>query len=131
MKKPNNLTPLEWELMNVIWKFEQFPVTVRQVLEKAYPEGEKAYTTVQTIMNHLVEKEFLARKKIGPVNVYSPRISAEELQSNETQRFVQKVFGGSFFSLANFLLSSDRLTQDELARLKAMLNEKSEEHDHD
>ncbi len=127
MKKPNNLTPLEWDLMNTIWKFDQFPVTVRQVLEKAYPKGEKAYTTVQTIMNHLVEKGFLARQKIGPVNVYHPTISIKELQNSETQRFVQKVFNGSFFSLANFLLSSDRLTPNELAKLKEMINKKNQE----
>ncbi len=127
MKKPNNLTPLEWEIMNTIWQFDQFPVTVRQVLEKAYPKGEKAYTTVQTIMNHLVKKGFLTRQKIGPVNVYRPKISVKELQNSETQRFVQKVFNGSFFSLANFLLSSDRLSPDELARLKEMINNKDKE----
>ena len=125
MTRPQKLTPLEWEIMNIIWKFSEFPVTVRQVLERAYPKGEKAYTTVQTIMNHLTEKKFLRRQKIGPINVYRPQISAREIRNKEANRFVERVFDGSFFSLANFLLSSDQLTDEELQELKAMLNQKN------
>ena len=39
------------------------PATVRNVLERAYPNGEKAYTTVQTVMNTLQKKKLLRRKK--------------------------------------------------------------------
>jgi BlaI family penicillinase repressor len=109
--------------MNVVWKFKRFPVTVRQVLEQAYPKGEKAYTTVQTIMNNLTEKGLLIREKIGPVNVYNPKVSADVAQKKETFRFVNKVFNGSFFSLANFLLSSGRLTREEIEQLKQMLEQ--------
>lgn len=124
MNSPKNLTPLEWELMNTVWKFKDHPITVRQVLERAYPNGEKAYTTVQTIMNHLTEKGFLLRKKIGPVNVYSPNVSAVKTKKNEMHRFVDKVFDGSFFNLANYLVSSGRLSPDELAKLNDMLDQK-------
>lgn len=127
MIKPKKITPLEWDIMNIIWKFKSYPITVRQVLERAYPNGEKAYTTVQTIMNHLAEKEFLLRKKIGPVNVYSPNISAAKLQKKETHRLVDKVFDGSFFSLANYLVSSGQLTTEELGKLQDMLNQKNRE----
>ena len=123
MKKPDKLTPLEWEVMNTVWNFKKYPITVRQVLERAYPKGEKAYTTVQTIMNHLMDKGFLLRKKIGPVNVYSPNITASKFQKKEIHRFVDKAFNGSFFSLANFLVNSGRLTSDELTKLQEMLNQ--------
>ncbi len=131
MKRPEHLTPLEWEIMNVVWTFERFPITVRQVLERAYPKGEKAYTTVQTIMNNLTEKDLLLREKIGPVNVYKPRISADVAQKKETFRFVDKVFNGSFFGLANFLLSSGKLSREELEQLKKMLEQNNGEKQND
>ncbi len=131
MKRPKDLTPLEWEIMNTVLEFEQFPVTVRQILEQAYPKGQKAYTTVQTIMNHLTDKGFLQRQKIGPVNVYRPKVSAEKLRKNEMSRFVEKVFGGSFFSLANFLVHSNQLTPKELAELQNMLDKKSKGQNND
>ena len=131
MKKPKHLTALEWEIMNVIWQSDRFPVTVRQVLERAYPNGEKAYTTVQTIMTNLTEKGLLKREKIGPVNVYNPAISADTAQKKETFRFVEKVFNGSFFSLANFLLSSGRLSREELEQLKNMLEQSNGEKQND
>ncbi len=131
MKRPRNLTPLEWEIMNTVWTFDEFPVTVRQVLERAYPNGEKAYTTVQTIMNHLTEKRFLTRQKYGPVNVYRPNVSAGELQKSETRHFVEKVFGGSFFKLANFLVSSGNLSEEEIRTLKKMLEQNEKEAQND
>ena len=64
-------TAVEWELMEAIWELGGAP-SVREVLEFQYPNGEKAYTTVQTIMNNLVKKGVLSAKKIGLVNFYAP-----------------------------------------------------------
>ena len=58
------LTAVEWEVMEAVWALGGSP-SVRQVLEYAYPGGEKAYTTVQTIMNTLERKGFLKRRKTG------------------------------------------------------------------
>jgi len=56
-----DLSPAEWEIMEVIWEGEK-STTVREVVDSAYPSGEKAYTTVQTLMNILSEKK--VRKEI-------------------------------------------------------------------
>ena len=54
MHNPYKLTPVEWEIMEAIWEIGGSP-TVRDVLEHAYPQGEKAYTTIQTIMLKLYQ----------------------------------------------------------------------------
>lgn len=61
------LTEAEWEVMEAIWSLG-VASGVRDVLQHAYPAGEKTYTTVQTIMNNLVAKGFLREKKVGLVN---------------------------------------------------------------
>ena len=70
MSKRPRLTHAEWEIMKVVWALEG-PVSVRDVLEHAFPNGEKAYTTVQTVMNTLEKKKLLERHKTGLVYFYS------------------------------------------------------------
>ena len=123
----SKLSDLEWEVLKHIWQINDFPVTVRQVVNSAYPEGQKAYTTIQTVMNNLTKKGFLKIKKLGNVNVYSPSEELKVLQQNEMVNFVKKVFNGSFFNLANFLISSDQLSQEEIKALKKILERKSKD----
>ncbi len=120
MKK---ITAVEWEIMEAVWSFEN-PPAVRDVLEKAFPKGEKAYTTVQTIMNNLVKKGLLKSQKVGLVNFYTPLYSRKEMAHTEVDSVVKKVFHGSVPALANFLLSNQDIELDELLKIKKLLDSK-------
>lgn len=126
IKTKKRLSPLEWEVMNTIWALRKNP-SVREVLEKAYPGGEKAYTTVQTVMNNLEVKGFLEKDKIGLVNFYKPLRKRNELLKKETANFVDKIFGGSFQRLASYLIDSGTLSVEEIADLKRVISEKEKE----
>jgi len=123
MPKKPELTPAEWEIMDAVWDLDG-PVTVRDVLEQRYPDGAKAYTTVQTTMNILERKGMLKRRKTGLVNFYSPTRPREDVSGSETSSLVSRVFGGSIPALANSLLSLDDLGLAELEEIKQMLAEK-------
>ena len=124
MKKGSpKLSPLEWEVMEIIWRQPAKKVSVREIITAAYPNGEKAYTTVQTVMNNLFLKGYLNREKIGLVNFYSPIKKREAQLKKETSRFVDKVFGGSFLSLADYLIDSKSLTAEEIADLKKIIEQ--------
>ena len=120
MAKKRRLAEVEWEVMDGVWKFNR-QVTVRDVLNYVYPNGEKAYTTVQTIMNILTEKGVLDREKIGPVNVYRPTLSREDVAQVETRTLVSRMFKGSFGALAMYLVDSGELSQKELDELHALI----------
>ena len=126
MPKTQKLTPAEWEIMTAVWDVGG-PVTVRDVLERAYPNGEKAYTTVQTVMNTLQKKKLLRRKKTGLVNFYTPTRSKEEATRSEMASLVERVFGGSIPALANSLLSLDDLSLEEIERIRRLIDEKERE----
>ncbi|RMD94098.1 MAG: BlaI/MecI/CopY family transcriptional regulator [Calditrichaeota bacterium] len=121
MKPVKKIADAEWEIMNCIWEFSN-EVTVREVHSRLYPKGEKAYTTVQTIMNILVDKGYLEKKKIGMVNFYKPTKTREEVAREETRSLVSKIFGGSFLSLAHFLVNSHQLSEEEMKELKALID---------
>ena len=120
------LTPAEWEIMQAVWTFKE-AVTVRDVLEHLYPGGEKAYTTVQTVMNTLVKKQLLSRDKIGLVGFYSPTRTRDEATRQETSRLVARIFGGSIPAVANSLMSLDDVDLDDLAEIKKLIQEREDE----
>ena len=126
MTPKNKLTPAEWEIMQAVWTFDA-PVSVREVLEHLYPGGEKAYTTVQTVMNTLVKKQLLTRKKIGLVGFYSPVHSRDEATKLETSRLVSRIFGGSASAAANSLVNLEGVDLDDLQEIKRLIRQREAE----
>ncbi len=124
MKKSQKLSEAEWELMTEIWKFNK-PISVREIHDSLYPNKEKAYTTVQTTMNILFNKGFLRRDKVGLVNFYFPKVSQDDFAQRETNSIVSRLFNGSFGALANYLVDSGELSDEEISDLKKMIDAKS------
>jgi len=120
----NELSAAEWEIMQVLWN-SGAPLTVRGVLDQAYPNAEKAYTTVQTLMNILVDKGFLKRKKVGMVNFYAVAVAREKVLRKSLATVAGRMFAGSFGAMASFLVSSAALSPEEIQELKKLLNEQS------
>ena len=126
MLKSSKLTPVEWEIMESIWEIGGAPA-IKDVWKHCFPNGEKAYTTVQTIMNTLEKKGLLRRKKIGLVNFYQATKSREEVVETEMSNFLTRIFDGSVPALANYLINSGKVTLDEIEKIKKLLNEKERE----
>lgn len=120
------LTPAEWEIMEAIWKLGGAP-SVRDVLDHAFPDGQKAYTTVQTVMNILEKKGLLKRKKMGLVNFYKPTKLREQMIDSELSSLVSRMFQGSIPAFANYLIKSDNITLEEIEKIKALLDAKEAE----
>ena len=126
MPNIEKLTPAEWEIMETIWQLGGAS-SVRDVLEKAFPHGQKAYTTVQTIMNILEKKGLLKRKKQGLVNFYKPIKSREQMVKVEMSQLVSRMFKGSMPAFANYLFNSENLTLNEIEKIKKLLGDKEAE----
>src|SRR5262245_52939481 len=120
IEKP--LTPVELEMMNVIWRLG--PCSVHQVLEALKPQRELAYTSVSTIVRILEQKGFLTSAKEGRGHIYAPTLTREAYQAMSLEQLVSNVFGGEPALLVQRLLDSRRLSTDELDRIKAALKKK-------
>lgn len=125
MKVQLNLSELEWQIMQVLW--QKGVMSVREVWETLFPEAEKAYTTVQTYMDRMVEKGLLRKQKLGMVNYYHAAVDKNSLLQNATEYLVSQAFEGSFFRLAAFLLESSNLTQEELDQIKQLIRSREED----
>lgn len=68
---------LEAAIMDVIWSAGR-PMLVREVLERLRRERSLAYTTVQTVMEILLRKGWLDRRKSGRAYQYVASRSRED-----------------------------------------------------
>ncbi len=120
------LSQFEWLIMNHVWNLEK--VSAREVMEALPGEAQRAYTTIQTYMERLVEKGYLTKEKIGMVNFYTSSVPREEVVDGATSSFIDRVFQGSGSSLAAYLLKNRKLDPDDLKKIKDLLQEGA---DHD
>ena len=75
---------LQAQLMAVLWRSGSG--TVEQVRSALPPRHQAAYTTIQTVLNRLVDRQMLARRKDGRMIVYRPRVSEAEYVSRSIER---------------------------------------------
>ncbi|MEV0822420.1 BlaI/MecI/CopY family transcriptional regulator [Nonomuraea rubra] len=70
----NNLGDLERRVMDVLWGSAAW-LTVRDVVNRM-SDSDLAYTTVMTVMNRLVRKDFLLRERTGDGRTWRYRPAA-------------------------------------------------------
>jgi predicted transcriptional regulator len=126
-RKGEQLTPLELEIMHVLW--EQAPANVQKVQQ--HLERELAYTTVQTMLNILLRKGKVRRTLKDRAYFYKPAVSRTQIASLHVGDMVDRLFGGSAESLVMSLLETKHLTPAKLARLNKLLAKKQEVGDED
>jgi BlaI family penicillinase repressor len=120
--KTEHLTPLELEIMHVLWEIGAANVqTVQQHLKR-----ELAYTTVQTMLNILHRKDKVKRALKDRAYFYKPAVSRRQEVSQHLGDLVERLFGGSAESLVVSLLETKHLTHAKLARLNKLVQEAKE-----
>ena len=122
-RKTEQLTPLELEIMDVLW--ETGPANVQSVQQ--HLERELAYTTVQTMLNILHRKGKVKRTLKDRAYFYKPAVSRSQVVGQHMSDIVDRLFGGSAESLVMSLVETKHLTPRKLARLQKLLEETREE----
>jgi predicted transcriptional regulator len=116
------LPPMELAIMHVLW--EQGPSTVQAV--QAQLEGEPAYTTVQTILNIMVQKGRAKRTLRGKAYVYRAALSRDLAMGSAVQDLVERMFGGSVEGLLMNLVKQEKVDQKTWARLRRAIAEQED-----
>jgi BlaI family transcriptional regulator, penicillinase repressor len=116
-KTDQALTPLELEIMQVLW--EAGPSTVSDVQPRL--KAQLAYTTVQTMLNVLLRKDKVKRVQEGRAFRYRPVVSRERATGNALKDMVQRVFGGSSEAMLLAMVDARQISAEELSRVAKRL----------
>jgi BlaI family penicillinase repressor len=112
-----NLTPLELQIMQILW--QDGPATVNEVRPKL--KAALAYTTVQTMLNVLLRKGKVKRVQEGRAFRYRAAVDEKRATGSAVQDLVRRMFGGSPEALLMAMVESRQIGPKELERLNQMI----------
>lgn len=121
MGKRPALAKSELEVAQIVWKLGK--ATVREVFEAMPKDRGLDFKTVQTYLRRLKAKGYVVTNREGRNNVYAPRVSRSEVVRRLVDDFVNGIFDGQPFPLVQQLVEQRGLTDEEIDRLQAMLEE--------
>jgi len=123
-QKSATLTRFELEIMRVLWDLER--ASVREIQEKLSDKRRPAYTTVQTIVRRLEEKNAVRRlRKIGNALIFEPTITRKAVHGRLITELLQ-MFGGSARPLMAHLAEMGKLNLEDVRELETLMTEQRE-----
>jgi BlaI family transcriptional regulator, penicillinase repressor len=117
-----SLTNREADVMQVLW--EHGPSVVAEVREHLVDE--LAYTTVLTILRTLESKGYVDHKEEGRGHRYFATVKQQVAQKSALQQLTRKLYKGSTELLFTHLVSDQKLSPEQLRRLRRLLDGKGE-----
>ena len=117
------LTNRELDIMSIVWRLGS--ATVNEVQEQL---GDRlAYTSVMTILKTLESKGHLRHEMEGRAYRYYPEVEPAAAGAKTLDRLLDKVYQGSRAMLVAELVADERISPDELRRMKELLDRRLEE----
>lgn len=115
-------TDAELAILRILW--ERGPSTVRQVHEALAAARPSGYTTALKLLQIMTDKGLVRRDDSDRTHVYSARLSEEQTQRQLVHDLLDRAFGGSAMKLVMQALSSRKSSTEELAQIRALLDER-------
>jgi predicted transcriptional regulator len=114
---------LQLQVMSAVWRLES--ATVEQVRAALPPRYRGAYNTIQTVLNRLVERQLLVRRKNRHAFEYRARVSeGEYLSRSISQTLAGASLEGRQAALARLFGDLDDAELRDLRRLAREMGDK-------
>ncbi len=111
----------EWRIMNLLWAHA--PQRVPELTEALAGETGWSRATVNMMLQRLEEKGAVRMESLGRSKVYYPLLSQADARQRETARFLDRLYGGSLGLMVASLAGQQRLSQEDIRALRAILDE--------
>jgi BlaI family penicillinase repressor len=120
-RRPQDVTDAEREVLRALW--EDGPATIRALADRLYPGGGTSeYATVQKLLERLEDKGHVSRRPGGRQHVFAARVRREELVARRLRDTADELCDGSLTPLLTHLVSSAKLTRQELVELRRLVD---------
>ena len=120
------MTEVEWEIMRVVWDKEPCAAgTVQEELARRRTSSEgdsgKAYSTIKTTMDRMVEKGFLQIEKVRNLQLFKSCISEVDAKHREFRKMLKRAFDGALTPMMQFLIEHEGISKDEASKLRELV----------
>jgi predicted transcriptional regulator len=118
-------TDRELDVMTVLW--DRGPSTVTEVQTEL--ADRLAYTTVLTVLRLLEEKGHVGHSEEGRAHRFHPLVERAHASKSALRRLTNRLFSGSPELLLTRLVEDDKLSAEELERMRELLDRRLAEED--
>jgi BlaI family penicillinase repressor len=125
LKETPHISDAEWEVMKICW-LKTVPCTANEIVKALEQSTDWKPNTIKTLIGRLVKKGALAFKEEGRVYLYNPLVTEEECIKAESKSFLTRVFGGALKPMLVTFLREEKLSAEDIAELKRLLEERTE-----
>lgn len=122
MKRTPRISESEWQVMRVLWG--RSPMTANDVVAELAAVSKWTDKTVRTLLNRLVSKKAVGYDKTGRSYLYRPLVDERSCVRAESRSFLRRVYGGALMPMLAAFLEEVRMSPEEIADLRRMLDEK-------
>jgi predicted transcriptional regulator len=115
------ISEAELAVMEVLWA--EAPLTAMDVAKRVDDGRGWSDRTVKTLLGRLLAKGVLAHEEQGKRYLYRPLVSRTDHVTVESQRLVDRLFGGRAAPLVAHLAETQALSAADIAELEALVRE--------
>jgi predicted transcriptional regulator len=115
------ISDAEHAVMEVLW--EEAPLAASDVADRVDPERGWSVRTVKTLLSRLLAKGALVYEEEGRRYLYRPAIAREDFVERESEKLLDRMFGGRVTPLVAHLAERNRLSPEDIAEIEALLKE--------
>ena len=121
----------ELAIMDLLWHDET--LTARQIREALYPDPSKAqHGTVQRLLQRLEDKGYIERDRTQSVHLFRTTLPRQTYAGQRLESLASRLTAGSIAPLITHLVDQNKISSEDIDRIKAILDEHSSaggEHD--
>lgn len=123
MNNKPEISEAEYQVMKIIWATST-PINTNEVVEKLEESTAWKPKTIHTLLSRLVKKGALKYEKDGRIFVYTPLVKESEILARENGSFLNRYYSGALSPMIVNLIEQDMLSNDDIAKLRYILDEK-------
>jgi predicted transcriptional regulator len=121
-KQLSELSPLELEVMNVIWALGE--CTSADVIKEFGKKRKLANTTIRTVLANIRKKGYLeAVPSVEPRIRFRPAVTRRTVKRRTVKQLLSDMFGDSPREAIEFLLKEEDIDENELGEIRRLLEE--------
>lgn len=122
MSPRSPVSDAELEVLKVLWSAA--PATVRDVVAALASQKRRlAYNTVLTLLSRLRDKGYVAADRRETAHLFRPLVTRDQLLGATLTALADRLCDGTASPLVQALVRGQRLSADEIADLRNLLDE--------
>ncbi len=114
------LGAVQLEIMKVLWSRGE--ATAREITDSLETNHHLAHSTVQTLLRKLEAKGAITHDDTSRIFVFRAIWKESDTTAGAATDLLTRVFGGSVVGLVSHLLKNEKISTDELAQIREMID---------